>query len=119
MNYQQFVDSLSPEVVARLRGALETGRWPDGSALSAEQKEHSMRAVIAWDEQHLPEDQRIGFIDTRGLQAREKSQTDEREQKLRWVDNPGTASAPTPDPRESTTPLSDTNSTTSDEETPL
>jgi uncharacterized protein YeaC (DUF1315 family) len=47
----------------RLLQALETGRWPDGRSVTAEQREHAMQAVIAWGEQHLPPEERVGFID--------------------------------------------------------
>ena len=33
------------------------------SALTPEQRQTSLRAVIAWGEQHLPEEQRVGYID--------------------------------------------------------
>jgi hypothetical protein len=52
MEYQQLIDSLTPDVVARLRRGVETGRWPDGRPLTPEQREHSLQAIIAWDERH-------------------------------------------------------------------
>ena len=63
MDYEQLVDSLSPDLVARLRRAVETGRWPDGRAVTPRQREDSLQAIIAWEERHLPEAQRTGFID--------------------------------------------------------
>jgi len=63
MEYAEAVESLSPEVVARLRQAVETGRWPDGRPVSEEQRQHSLQAVIAWEAKHLPESERVGFID--------------------------------------------------------
>jgi uncharacterized protein YeaC (DUF1315 family) len=68
MNYEELIDSLTPDVVERLRRGVETGRWPDGRALTAEQREHSLTALIAWDERHLPAEQRVGYID-RGPKA--------------------------------------------------
>ena len=83
MDYQQFVDSLSPDVVDRLRKGVETGRWPDGTALTPEQCEHSLQAVIAWEEKHLPAEQRVGFID-KGAKADKADVTST----LTWVDQP-------------------------------
>ena len=83
MDYQQFVDSLSPDVVDRLRKGVETGRWPDGTALTPEQREHSLQAVIAWEEKHLPAEQRVGFID-KGAKADKADATST----LTWVDQP-------------------------------
>ena len=63
MNYQQLIDSMTPELYERLKQAVETGRWPDGRAVSPEQREHAMQAVIAWGEKNLSHQERVGFID--------------------------------------------------------
>ena len=64
MDYEQLIDSLTPDIVERLRRSVETGRWPDGRALTPEQRENSLQAIIAWDQRQLPEDERVGYIDT-------------------------------------------------------
>jgi len=74
--YQEMIDSLSPALYRRLLSAVETGKWPDGRSLSGEQREHTLAAVIAWGERHLPPEQRVGFID-RGRKAADA-------QPLRW-----------------------------------
>ena len=82
MNYQQMIESMSPEIYRSMRQALELGRWPDGRPLTAKQKEDTMQAVIAWGEKHLPPEQRIGYID-RGKKAGEVC--DEPDEKpLNW-----------------------------------
>jgi len=91
MDYEQLIESLTPDVVARLRRGVETGCWPDGRALTAEQREHSLAAVIAWEQRHLPEEERTGYIDRsakeRARQRRDGAGT------LRWVDDaPGESS---------------------------
>ncbi len=83
MDYQAFVETLSPELVARLRRGVETGRWPDGRELTPEQREHSLQAVIAWERRHLPEAERVGYIDKGKKASPEDLKT---EQELRWVD---------------------------------
>jgi uncharacterized protein YeaC (DUF1315 family) len=70
MDYQQLIESMTPEVYQSLRRAVELGRWPDGSRLSSEQRQECLQAVIAWGERHLPPEQRVGFID-RGRKAGE------------------------------------------------
>ncbi len=70
MDYEQMIASMTPELYRSLRRALELGKWPDGSRMSAEQREHAMQAVIAWGAQHLPESERVGYID-RGHKAGE------------------------------------------------
>lgn len=68
MDYQQMIASMTPEMYRRLRLAVELGKWPDGQVLTPEQRENALQAVIAWGEQNLPEEQRVGYID-RGHKA--------------------------------------------------
>lgn len=68
MDYNDTLDTLDPALYERLKRAVETGRWPDGRALTPEQRAHCLRAVIAWGERHLPPQERVGYID-RGRKA--------------------------------------------------
>lgn len=68
--YRQSVQQMDRQVYDQLVTSLSTGRWPDGRALSEEQRQHAMQAVIAWGEMHLPVEQRVGFID-KGAKAGE------------------------------------------------
>lgn len=63
MDYHQLISQMTPDIYHRMVRALEIGRWPDGRALTPQQMESTMQAVIAWGEQHLPEHERVGFID--------------------------------------------------------
>lgn len=84
--YSKLVASLTPEVYERLKRAVETGRWPDGRALSVEQREHSLNAVIAWGERNLPPEERVGFID-RGRKGGATQMAAAQDQPLRWRDD--------------------------------
>jgi uncharacterized protein YeaC (DUF1315 family) len=86
MDYRQLIDSMTPELYRRLQRALETGRWPDGRALTAEQRQHSMRAVIAWGEAHLPPEQRVGYIDRGRKTGGCPDGEADAEQPLAWKD---------------------------------
>jgi uncharacterized protein YeaC (DUF1315 family) len=66
MEYQQALSRLSPQLIGRFRRALELGRWPDGEAVSDVQKAHCMQAIIAYEQTHLQESDRVGYID-RGI----------------------------------------------------
>jgi uncharacterized protein YeaC (DUF1315 family) len=68
MDYQQMIRSMTPEIYDKLRHSVELGKWPDGAAMTREQRENAMQAIIAWGELHLDEEQRVGFID-RGAKA--------------------------------------------------
>lgn len=85
MDYEQLIESLTPDVVERLRRGIETGRWPDGRTLTPEQREHSLAAVIAWEQRHVPEEERTGYID-RGAKERARQKRDGRDP-LRWADD--------------------------------
>lgn len=72
MNIEQMLSVLNPEIVERLKTAVEIGKWPNGVVLTKEQRETCMQAVIAWELKNLPEDQRSGYID-RGTKKKVKS----------------------------------------------
>lgn len=72
MNIEQMLAVLNPEIVERLKTAVEIGKWPNGIALTKEQRETCMQAVYAWEMKHLPEEQRSGYID-RGTKKRVRS----------------------------------------------
>ena len=82
MDYQQMIETMTPEMYRNLRRAVELGKWPDGQALSPEQKLNAMQAVIAWGERHLPEAERVGYID-KGHKAGD-SCDDPAETPLNW-----------------------------------
>ncbi|MDO4222472.1 MAG: DUF1315 family protein [Acinetobacter sp.] len=63
MNIEQMLAMLDENIVDRLRTAVELGKWPNGIALTQEQRETCMQAVLAWEYRHLPEEQRTGYID--------------------------------------------------------
>lgn len=44
MDIEQIIDSMTPEVYQRLSTAVELGKWPDGVALTPEQK----RTACSW-----------------------------------------------------------------------
>lgn len=62
MNYRELVQSLSPQVYANLKRAVELGKWPDGRTLTPEQRQNAMEAVIAYEHYHLAPEDRSGYI---------------------------------------------------------
>ena len=82
MDYQKLIETMTPEIYQNLRRAVELGKWPDGSPVTPEQRENALQAVIAWGEQHLPPEQRVGFID-KGKKAGD-SCDDPDETPLNW-----------------------------------
>ncbi|TCV99949.1 YeaC family protein [Biostraticola tofi] len=52
MDLEAVIASLTPEIYQRLVSAVELGKWPDGVALSAEQKENCLQMVMLWQSRH-------------------------------------------------------------------
>lgn len=64
MNYERMIETMTPQVYESLKLAVEIGKWPNGDRLTPQQRETSLRAVIAYEaHRNLPQDQRVGFID--------------------------------------------------------
>ena len=59
MDVKDLIAAMTPEIYQRLVQAVELGKWPDGVALTPEQKKNSLQAVMLWqsmnnvDPQHM------------------------------------------------------------------
>lgn len=62
MNFNDILNAITPEVYENLKRAIELGKWPDGRALTREQREHCMQAVIAYELKHVPAEERTGYV---------------------------------------------------------
>lgn len=75
-SFAAMIENITPEIYQSLKLAVEIGKWPDGRKLTQEQKELSMEAMIVWEQQHLPEDQRTGYMGVRGCGSQSKTATE-------------------------------------------
>ncbi|WP_222890250.1 MULTISPECIES: YeaC family protein [Enterobacteriaceae] len=73
MEINELVASMTPEVYQRLATAVEIGKWPDGVALTPEQKENSMQLVMLWQARHNTDAQHM-TIDTNGQMVMKSKQ---------------------------------------------
>ena len=55
------IGGMTPEIYQRLVTAVEIGKWPDGVALTDEQKEHCMQLVMLWQAQHNHQPQHMSI----------------------------------------------------------
>jgi len=85
MDFNALIDSITPETYAALKRALELGKWADGNRLTPEQKQHVMQAIIAYGEKHLPEQERVGFIDRGSKDEGEVCDDHTHEQPVRFL----------------------------------
>ncbi|ARU58279.1 hypothetical protein OLMES_4264 [Oleiphilus messinensis] len=75
MKLENLIRSITPEIYTNLKTALELGRWPDGTKLTREQKEHCMQAIMHYENLHdFSEGERLGFIDRSKKEAQDEAQ---------------------------------------------
>ena len=55
--------SMTPEIYAQLKSAVELGRWENGERLTEEQKANCLQAVIAYDQAFVSPEQRVGYLE--------------------------------------------------------
>ena len=61
-SFVEMIENITPDIYQSLKLAVEIGKWSDGRKLSQEQRELSLQALIAWEVQNLPEEQRTGYM---------------------------------------------------------
>lgn len=52
MQIEDVLKAMTPEVYQRLVTAVELGKWPDGVALTSDQKDNAMQMVLLWQSRH-------------------------------------------------------------------
>lgn len=62
MDKQHILASLTPEIVEKFRTAIALGKWENGTRLTAQQRETCLQAVMVWEHEFLPVEERMGYI---------------------------------------------------------
>ena len=87
MDFQQLLDSITPDIYERFKKAVETGKWPDTRPLTEEQKALCLQAIIAY-EQRVPEEQRTGYVPPKTSPCAEPpADHPDDEQPLKWQED--------------------------------
>ena len=73
MNINQMANNLSNEVYERLKTAVETGKWPDGTVLSPSQRQQSMQLVMIYQSQVLKSQQHFSIGEDGQIVNRDKN----------------------------------------------
>jgi uncharacterized protein YeaC (DUF1315 family) len=63
MDFEAILQMITPEVHERLKCAVEIGRWEDGIALSREQRELCLQAIIVYEARNMEASVRTGHIE--------------------------------------------------------
>ncbi|WP_026375450.1 YeaC family protein [Aestuariibacter salexigens] len=53
MDINALLSTMTPEIYERMRQAVETGKWPDGKALTEEQRDNSLQLVLLYQSKVL------------------------------------------------------------------
>jgi uncharacterized protein YeaC (DUF1315 family) len=61
MELEDLISVMNPEIYQRLVQAVELGKWPDGVALTPEQKENSLQMVMLWQARHNKDAQHMSI----------------------------------------------------------
>lgn len=83
MQLDAFLQHMTPAIHQVLRTALELGRWPDGRAMTDEERAASLQAVIVYEHEHLPQSERVGFMPVK-CQSQAKDSVDTEASILRF-----------------------------------
>ncbi|MDY7218865.1 DUF1315 family protein [Denitrificimonas sp. JX-1] len=61
-SFADVIAEMTPETYKTLKLAVEIGKWADGTKLTTEQKELTLQAMILWEQDNLPEEERTGYL---------------------------------------------------------
>ncbi|MGC6386981.1 YeaC family protein [Ewingella sp. S1.OA.A_B6] len=61
MEINELVGVMTPEIYQRLSQAVELGKWPDGVALTSEQKDNSLQMVMLYQARHNSDAQHMSI----------------------------------------------------------
>lgn len=91
MDFQQLIESITPDIYNNLKRAVELGRWPNGSKLTPEQRKNSLQAIIAYDARYKVATDRVGYIPPKQKPAScdsdhagDEARDNKAEQPLKW-----------------------------------
>ena len=62
MELKELLNQMTPEIYRNMKESLELSRWPNGERMSVEQRDATLQALIAWEYDNLPEEERTGYM---------------------------------------------------------
>lgn len=82
MDLDLLLQNVNADIYNRLQRAVETGRWPNGTGVTEEQRSNAMQIIIAWDSRNKPETERTGYLPPKPARTA-KASVEERPLRLR------------------------------------
>ena len=65
-SFEQLLQSVNQDIYEQFREAVAIGRWNNGETLTESQKALCIQAIIAYEDKHLPKNQRLDFMISNG-----------------------------------------------------
>ncbi len=85
MDFEKLLDSITPDIYKNLKQSVEIGKWPNGQSLTKEQVALSLQAVISYENKHLPEEERTGYVKPKSTPCADHSHDNSDEEKpIKW-----------------------------------
>jgi uncharacterized protein len=89
VDYSQTVINLPKEMIAKLKAAVELGRWENGEKLTSEQVESAIQAVLLWEAKHLGNQHQEPFVvGSKGELYTGKGESHKLSQSTKYDDQP-------------------------------
>ncbi|WP_323847337.1 DUF1315 family protein [Microbulbifer magnicolonia] len=82
MSFEQLLANLNPQIIGSLKRAIELGKWPNGAALTNQQRSLCAEAVANWEKRNLPMEAQVGYVPPKKTPCADRA---EEEQQLNWV----------------------------------
>lgn len=82
MSFEELLNNLNPQIIGSLKRAIELGKWPNGLAVTAEQRQLCAEAVANWERRKLPPQAQVGYVPPKETPCGDKPA---EEQKISWV----------------------------------
>lgn len=86
MDIDQVLSAVNPEIIAKFRVAVETGKWPNGVLVTVGQRETCMQTIIAYEHRFVSEKERTGYIPPKSDKAEACDHPDD-EAPIKWADS--------------------------------
>lgn len=81
---QSVLAAMTPQVYESFKLAVERRKWPDGRAVTNEQLQTCLQAIIAYEYHHLPPEQRTGYVPPKTEPCADESHIHTHETPLTW-----------------------------------
>lgn len=78
--------AITPAIYQSFKEAVALRKWRNGVALTSEQMEICLQAIIAYEYQHLPESERTGFVPPKVKPCADDSHIHTGETPIKWQD---------------------------------